>query len=75
VGLEDDISPEAARRCLLRSFAEGLTTLRAVDATETDTFRASVVQDFDGVSVEDGNDLDGEPLVILGGDSGPNFRR
>jgi hypothetical protein len=52
-----------------------LTTLRAVDATETDTFRASVVQDFDGVSVEDGDDLDGEPLVNLGGDSGPNFRR
>jgi hypothetical protein len=27
--------------------------LRAIDTAETDTFGASVVQDFDGVAVED----------------------
>ena len=28
----------------------------AVDATQADTLRVGVVQDFDGVAVEDGND-------------------
>jgi hypothetical protein len=28
---------------------------RAVDAAQADTLRAGVVQDFDGVAVEDGN--------------------
>jgi hypothetical protein len=40
--------------------AEGLTFLRAVDATESDTFRICVVQDFDGIAVEDGDDGAGE---------------
>ena len=40
VGLKDNISPEDQRgRSLLRSVAEGLALLRAVDATEADTFR------------------------------------
>jgi hypothetical protein len=30
-----------------------LAFLRTVDATEPDTFSAGVVQDFDGVAVED----------------------
>ena len=34
--------------------------LRAVDAAESDTFRVLVVQDFDGVAVEDGDDGAGE---------------
>ncbi len=41
---------------MLGSRAIGLAFLRAVDAAQTDTFRVSVVQDFDGVAVEDGND-------------------
>ncbi len=31
-----------------------------VDAAEADTFRAGVVQDFDGVAVEDGDNGAGE---------------
>ena len=31
-----------------------LTLLRAADAAEADTLRVGVVQDFDGVAVEDG---------------------
>jgi hypothetical protein len=34
--------------------------LRAVDTTETDTFSVVVVQHFDGVAVEDGDDGAGE---------------
>jgi len=33
-----------------------LAVLRAVDATETDALGAVVVQDFDGVAVQDGDD-------------------
>ena len=33
---------------------------RAVDAVEADTFSVVVVQDFEGVVVEDGNDGAGE---------------
>jgi hypothetical protein len=33
---------------------------RGVDAPEVDTFSAVVVQDFDGVAVEDGDDGDGD---------------
>jgi hypothetical protein len=32
-----------------------LAFLRAVDATESDAFGVVVVQDFEGVAVEDGN--------------------
>jgi len=35
--------------------AVGLALLRAVDTTKTDTCRTSVMQDFDGVAVEDGD--------------------
>jgi hypothetical protein len=41
---------------LLGFLTVGLTFLRAVDAVEADTFGAVVVQDFDGVAVEDGDD-------------------
>ena len=34
----------------------GLTFFWAVDPAETDTFSAFVVEDFDGVAVEDGDD-------------------
>ena len=40
--------------------AVGLAFLRAVDAAEADAFRVVVVQDFDGVAVEDGDDGAGE---------------
>jgi hypothetical protein len=33
---------------------------RAVDAVEPDAFSAGVVQDFDGVAVENGDDLAGK---------------
>jgi hypothetical protein len=38
---------------LLRFLAISLAFLRAVDAAEADTFRALVVQNFEGVTVED----------------------
>src|SRR5438093_71073 len=38
----------------------GLAFLRAVDAAEADTFGVLVVQDFDGIAVEDGDDGAGE---------------
>jgi hypothetical protein len=34
--------------------AESLAYLRAIDAAVADTLRVGVVQDFDGVAVEDG---------------------
>jgi len=37
-----------------------LAFLRAMDATEADTFRAGVVQNFDRAAVEGGNDRAGE---------------
>jgi hypothetical protein len=37
-----------------------LTLLRTVDATEADTFGVSVVEDFAGIAVEDGDDGAGE---------------
>ena len=39
---------------MLRSLADGLALLRAVDAAEADAFRVAIVQDFEGVAVEDG---------------------
>ena len=61
VGLEGDFLPEGeGRGGLLGSLAEGLAFLRAVDAAEADAFRVLVVQDFDGVAVEDGDDGAGE---------------
>jgi hypothetical protein len=41
---------------LFRSSAEGLAFLRAVNAAEANTFSAVVVQNFDGVAIEDGDD-------------------
>ena len=61
VRLERDFFPEdEVRGGLLRSLAVGLAFLWAVDAAEADTFRVVVVQDFDGVAVEDGDDGAGE---------------
>ena len=61
VSIESDIFPEnQRRRGLLCSRAEGLPFLRAVDATETDTFRVGVVQDLDRIAIEDGDDGAGE---------------
>ena len=37
-----------------------LTRLRTVDPTQADTFRMGVVQHFDGVGIEDGNNGAGE---------------
>jgi hypothetical protein len=45
---------------LLRSRAVGLAFLWAVDVAQTDAFRLSVVQDFEGVAIKDAYDLAGE---------------
>ena len=37
-----------------------MALLRAVDPAEADTFGVGVVEDFDGVAVEDRDDVDGE---------------
>jgi hypothetical protein len=44
------------RRLVFSFVAEGLAFLRTDDATESDTFRMGVVQDFNGIAVEDGDD-------------------
>lgn len=40
---------------LLGSVAEGLAFLRTIDPAEADTFSFVVVQDFDGVAIEEGD--------------------
>ena len=40
--------------------AVGLALLGAVDAAQTDAFGVVIVQDFEGVAVEDGDDGAGE---------------
>jgi hypothetical protein len=45
---------------LLGSLAVGLAFFWAVDAIKADAFGVMVVQDFDGVAVEDGDDGAGE---------------
>ncbi len=40
---------------MLCPLAIGLALLRTVDAVQPDAFSVVVVQDFDGVAVEDGN--------------------
>ena len=47
----------------LRSLAVGLAFFRAVDAVESHALSAVVVQDFDSVAVEDGDDITG---IIFG---------
>ena len=50
--------PEGQGRCgLLGSLPVGLAFFRAVDATETDAFSMVAVQHFDGVAIEDGDDV------------------
>ena len=70
-GLEHDFFPkDQAWRSLLRSVAVGLAFLWTVDATEADTFRMGVVQDFDGVAVEEGDDLGSKVQREYGGEGG-----
>jgi hypothetical protein len=49
-----------ADKSLLRSGAERLAFLGAVDAAQADTLMGGVVQDFNRVAVEDGDDGTGE---------------
>ena|SRR5438132_960086 len=59
--LEQNFFPKNHRgRRLLGSIAVRLTLLLAVDPVETDTLGVCVVQDFDGVAVEDRDDGAGE---------------
>ena len=44
----------------LAIFAQRLGLLEQIDAIETDAFGMAIVQDFDGVAVEDGNDISHE---------------
>jgi len=60
---------------MLGVVAKGLALFRAIDAAESDSFRMRVVQDFDGVAVEDGDHGAGDLSVNLRGFNGPNFRR
>ena len=61
VRLEEDFFPKHHRGCrLLGLMAVLLTFLWAVNAAETDTFGVSVVEDFDGIAVKDGDDEAGE---------------
>ena len=43
-----------------RAWLVGVNLLRAVDAAEADAFRVVVVQDFELVAVEEGDDRAGE---------------
>ena len=55
--LDRDFFPEGQfRGCLLRAIAIGLDLFRAVYAIEPYAFSMGVVQDFDGVAVEDEDD-------------------
>jgi hypothetical protein len=45
---------------LFRSLPVGLALLQTIDLAEADTFSVVVVQDFDGVAVEDRDDGAGE---------------
>ena len=45
---------------LLRSLAERLAFLRAVDPAEADTFSVVTVEDFEGIAVKDGDDFSGK---------------
>ena len=57
VGLDGDFLPEGeVRGGVLGFLAVGLAFLRAVDAAEADAFGFVVVQDFNGVAVEDRDD-------------------
>jgi len=61
VGLKRDFFPKNHRgRSLLGSMAVRLTLLGAVNAVEADTLSSVVVQDFDGVAIEDRDDGAGE---------------
>jgi hypothetical protein len=61
VRLDGDVLPEGKFRGRVLGVPPlSLALLRAVDAAEADAFRVLVVQDFDGVAVEDGDDGAGE---------------
>jgi hypothetical protein len=60
LGLDDDFFAEGEERGMRRfadALAAGLAFLMAVDAVETDMFRAVIVQDFDSVTVENADHL------------------
>ena len=61
VRLEHDIfAKNELRCCLLRSLAERLGFLRAVDAIQADALGLLILQDFDGVAVDHRDDDGGE---------------
>ena len=61
VSLERDfLAKDHGRGRVLRLLPVGLALLRAINPAEADTFGMMAVQDFDGVTVEDGDDLAGE---------------
>ena len=66
VRLEHDIfAKNEVRCCLLRSLAERLAFLRAVDAIQAYALRLFVMQDFDRVAVNNGDDEEVDPGVLL----------
>jgi hypothetical protein len=61
VRLERDFfSKDEGRDGVLGVVAKCLAFFRAIDPAQTDALRACVVQNFDGVAVEDGDDGAGE---------------
>jgi len=69
VGLDGHVLPKGeVRGGVLGVVAVGLALLRTVNTAEADTFSAVVVQDFEGIAVEDGDDGAGEV-------GGPQFAR
>ncbi len=61
VGLDGYIFPKGVvRGGMFGIVAKGLAFLRAVDPAEADAFRVLVVQVFDGVAVEDRDNLAGK---------------
>jgi hypothetical protein len=65
----------SSRRRLLRSGAEGLAFLRAVNPAEADPLRVVVVQDFKGVAVKDADYWAGEGRTLLVQTAGSEEKR
>ena len=64
MGLDRDVFAEGeVSDGVLGACAVILAFLRTVDAAEADGFSALVVEDFDGVTVEDGNDWAGKVRI------------
>jgi hypothetical protein len=72
--LKGDFLPEGeVGGGFLGALAGSLALLRAINAVEADSSSVVVVQDFEGVVVEDGDDGAGE--VSMSGETSRNYQR